>query len=485
MRLSPKTANTPYDRDKVTPGIVHIGVGAFFRAHAATYIDSLLDKDPTWGVIGVSMRRPDTRDALAPQGFCYTVAIRGPKGTDYRVVGSLLDILDANTQGAQIISTLCDPRIRIVSLTVTEKGYCHDPATGRIDPRHPDIRHDLDHPDAPVSVPGLLVRALELRGEAGVPPFTVLSCDNLPENGRTTAEVVAGFAALRDPSLEALVRSHVHFPSTMVDRIVPATTDADRAQVAEETGQEDAWPVVTEPFTQWVIEDDFPSGRPDFGGVGAQMVEDVTDYELMKLRMLNGSHSTLAYLGYLAGRETISDTMETPALKQLVRDMMLGEIAPTLPAALGDMTGYADELLTRFENPALRHRTWQIAMDGSQKLPQRLLGTIRDRIAEGQSFERLSLGVAAWMRYVTGVDEAGQPIDVRDPLADRLRGIYEQTGPDPEALTHRYLEIDEIFGQDLADNDVLRDAVSRHLASLFDSGAIATVTRGFAPTTNS
>ncbi len=480
MQLTERTARLPYDRANVIPGILHIGVGAFFRAHAATYIDSLLDNDPAWGVIGVSMRRPDTRDALGPQDFCYTVAIRGPNGTDYRVVGALLDILDANTQGAQIMSALCDPRIRIVSLTVTEKGYCHDPATGRIDPRHPDIRHDLDHPEDPVSVPGLLVRALELRRDAGVPPFTVLSCDNLPENGRTTAEVVAGFAALRDPMLEAFVRSDVHFPSTMVDRIVPATTDADRADVAEETGREDAWPVVTEPFTQWVVEDDFPTGRPDFARVGVEMVEDVTDYELMKLRMLNGSHSTLAYLGYLAGCETISDTMEILALKRLVRDMMLEEITPTLPASLGDMTEYANELIERFENPSLRHRTWQIAMDGSQKLPQRLLGTIRDRIARGQPIERLSLGVAAWMRYVTGVDEAGQPIDVRDPLSERLRSVYEQTGRDAEALAARLMEIEEIFGDDLRGSEALRGPVVRHLESLFARGAGATV-EGFDP----
>lgn len=477
MRLSSRSANLPYDRSRVTPGIVHIGVGAFFRAHAATYIDSLLGTDPQWGVIGVSMRRPDTHDALAPQDFCYTVAVRGPGGTEHRVVGSILDILDATADGATVMSALCDPRIRIVSLTVTEKGYCHDPATGRIDARHPDIRHDLNYPEAPISVPGLIVRALELRRADGVPPFTVLSCDNLPQNGHTTAEVMAGFAALRAPDLADFVRREVHFPSTMVDRIVPATTDADRARVWEETGREDAWPVVTEPFTQWVIEDNFPTGRPDFGSVGAEMVEDVTDYELMKLRMLNGSHSTLAYLGYLAGYETISDTMETPALKRLVREMMLEEIAPTLPASLGGMGGYADKLLERFENPSLRHRTWQIAMDGSQKLPQRLLGTIRDRVARGQSIERLSLGVAGWMRYVTGVDEAEKPIDVRDPLAEHLRGVFEQTGRDPVTLATRFLEIEEIFGGDGDTNEILLESVTRHLAHLFDVGAVETIKR--------
>lgn len=475
MRLAPDRVRFRYDRDSVTPGIVHIGVGAFFRAHAATYIDDILSTNPTWGVIGVSMRRSDTRDALAPQGHCYTVAVKGQSGVECRVVGSLLAILDATSQLDDVLAAMCDPGVRIVSLTVTEKGYCHDPATGRIDRDHPDIRHDLEFPEAPVSVPGLILRALELRRGLGVPPFTVLCCDNLPANGQTTARVVAGFAALRDPGLEAFVRNEVHFPSTMVDRIVPATTAADRALVLEETGLEDAWPVVTEPFTQWVIEDDFPTGRPDFGSVGARMVADVHDFELMKLRMLNGSHSTLAYLGYVAGYETISEAMEDSSLARLVREMMLEEIQDTLPASLGDLAPYAEQLLDRFANPELKHRTWQIAMDGSQKLPQRLLSTIRERLSNGRSIDRLALGVAAWMRYVTGTDEAGQPIDVRDPLAKRLRGVFEDAGWDAEELVKGYLSIGEVFSTDLPLSTEFKELLVRHLDSLIERGAIRTL----------
>ncbi|MEQ9037584.1 MAG: mannitol dehydrogenase family protein [Silicimonas sp.] len=475
MRLTRDRVRFRYDRDRVTPGIVHIGVGAFFRAHAATYIDDILAMDASWGVIGVSMRRTDTRDALAPQGFCYTVAVKGMSGTECRVIGALLSILDATTQRDDVLAAMCDPGVRIVSLTVTEKGYCHDPATGRIDRSHPDIRHDLEHPETPVSAPGLILRALELRRDRRLPPFTVLCCDNLPANGHTTASVVAGFAALRAPELEAYVRNEVHFPSTMVDRIVPATTDADRAQVLEVTGLEDAWPVVTESFTQWVIEDDFPTGRPDFRSVGARMVADVRDFELMKLRMLNGSHSTLAYLGYLAGYETISEAMEDAALARLVREMMIEEIRDTLPASLGDLVPYAGELLERFANPALKHRTWQIAMDGSQKLPQRLLSTIRDRLANGQPIDRLALGVAAWMRYVTGTDEAGQPIDVRDPLAERLRGVFEGVGWDAEKLVNGYLSVGEVFGSDLPQLKEFRGSLVRHLDSLIQRGVAGTL----------
>lgn len=477
QRLSLATLSTPlpYDRAKITPGMVHLGIGAFHRAHVAAYIDDILASDPSWGIIGASLRRPDTREALAPQNFLYTHVVRGPERTDVQVIGSLLDVLDAGTQRDALIAAMADSRIRIVSLTVTEKGYCHDPATGKLDPHHPDIVHDLAHPEEPVSAPGLLVRALELRRESGVPPFTVLCCDNLPANGETVARVVTGFAALRDKSLADHITQHVAFPSTMVDRIVPATTDEDRQQVTVSTGMEDAWPVVTEPFTQWVIEDNFCNGRPDFARVGVQMVSDVKPFEHMKLRMLNGSHSTLAYLGYLMGYDFVSQAIADPAMKALVSGLMTEEVMPTLPLGLGDVAAYRDALLQRFANPALKHRTWQIAMDGSQKLPQRLLGTIRDRLASGQPMQRLSLGVAAWMRYITGVDEKGAPIDVRDPLAGRLREIADQAGHNADELVRALLQVKEIFGDDLSQNRAFTSIVTRHLASLFVYGAKATV----------
>ena len=257
----------------------------------------------------------------------------------------------------------------------------------------------------------------------------------------------------------------------MVDRIVPATTDADRAAVAAITGLEDAWPIVTEPFTQWVIEDDFPQGRPAFEAVGAELVTDVEPYELMKLRMLNGSHSTLAYLGYLAGHQYVADAIADPAIRRLVHRLMSEEVMPTLPMPRADLEAYRDRLLERFANPALQHRTWQIAMDGSQKLPQRLLGTIGDRLAAGARVECLALGVAAWMRYVTGIDEAGQPIEVKDPHAARLRQIADAAGRDAGKLADGLLGVTEIFGADLPADARFRDAVTRHLSALFEKGA--------------
>jgi fructuronate reductase len=288
---------------------------------------------------------------------------------------------------------------------------------------------------------------------------------------------VTRFAALRSAELGAWLEAAVKFPSTMVDRIVPATAEADRGVVAAATGIEDAWPIMTEPFTQWVIEDDFGSGRPAFETVGAQLVDDVEDYELMKLRMLNGSHSTLAYLGYLSGYQYVAEAIADPGIRKLIHGLMSEEVMPTLPMARADLEIYRDALLARFANPALHHRTWQIAMDGSQKLPQRLLGTIRARLDAGGSFTRLALGVAAWMRYVTGVDEAGAPIDVRDPMAMRLRGIADAAGPNAARLARELLAVSEIFGTDLATNGAFSEEVATHLAALFADGAKAVVSR--------
>lgn len=453
---------------------MHLGVGAFCRAHLAAYVDEVLRNDPSWGIVGASLRRSVTRDALAPQDFLYTLAIRDGSGTSSRVIGSIIRILDAATQRRDLLAAMVDPRVRIVSLTVTEKGYCHDPATGELDPHHPYVLHDLAHPEAPVTMPGLVVRALELRRTAGMAPFTVLCCDNLPENGRTTARIVTGFARLRDNGLADYIAAEVAFPSTMVDRIVPATTEADRKLILDTTGMDDAWPVVTEPFTQWVIEDRFPRGRPALEMVGAELVADVRPFELMKLRMLNGSHSTIAYLGYLGGYEHVNEAMADPSLRTLIYEFMTDEVMSTLPGGLRDLAAYRDALLERFGNPALRHRTWQIAMDGSQKLPQRLLGTIRERLALGLPVRRAALGVAAWMRYVTGVDERGNTIDVRDPFASRLQSISKLSEGRPDRLVDGMLGIAEIFGEDLPRHGCFRAELVGHLAMLLRRGALET-----------
>ena len=465
-----------YDRSAVTTGIVHLGVGAFHRAHQAVYTDDILARDPRWGIVAASLRSPDTYDALDPQGGLYAVSVRSREGEALRVIGAIRRVIVAPRAVDDLLDALADPRTRIVTLTVTEKGYCHDPATGALNEKHPDVVHDLAYLRAPKSAPGFIVEALRRRRAAGVPPFTVLTCDNLPSNGRTVKRVLTRFAELVDPDFGRFVAEEVSCPSTMVDRIVPATGDDDRERIAGALGVADAWPVVTEPFTQWVIEDRFPQGRPAWEEAGAEFVTDVEPYEHMKLRLLNGSHSTLAYLGYLSGYETVADTMADPAFVRLVEGLMDEEVTPTLHMPPGaDLASYKRALVERFKNPALRHRTWQIAMDGSQKLPQRLLGTARDRLREGGSVDRLALGVAAWMRYVTGSDENGAPIDVRDPMAARLREIADRAGGSSERLAGGLFGVREIFGDDLPGDPRFTGAVTAALAQLYAKGAKRTV----------
>ena len=480
-RLPSQIRRPDYDRSHVKPGIVHLGIGAFHRAHQAVVIDDLLAGGATdWGIVGASLRNSETRDALAPQDGLYTVAVRSGTGTDHRVVGSVFDVEVARENPARLIARLANPATRIVSLTVTEKGYCHTPQTGDLDEHHPDIVHDLQNPGAPRSVAGFLVAALTRRRNSGTAPFTVLSCDNLSANGHTAGRIVAQFAALRSRSLAKWIEAEVAFPSTMVDRIVPETTDADRAAVSSELGMIDAWPVVTEPFTQWIVEDRFPAGRPDLAAAGVQLVSDVTPFEHMKLRLLNASHSALAYLGYLAGYETIAATMTDDRFAAFARQVM-EDAAPTLAMPVGtNLVAYSASLLQRFSNPALHHRTWQIAMDGSQKLPQRLLATMQDRLRRGLPIDTHALAVAGWMRYVTAKDEQGRAIDVRDPLAPKLAAIAEVAGPIAERLAPALLEVGSIFGA-LGTDPRMQSAVTAALARLYALGARQTV-QAFRPT---
>jgi fructuronate reductase len=483
MRLStPAFASVPasvrrpgYDRAKLTPGIVHLGLGAFARAHLCEFTDDALERDfGAWGVIGASLQRPDQRDRLKPQDGLYSFLKRAPAGPELRLIGCVLDVLVAPEDPAALIARLAAPETRIVSLTVTEKGYCHDPATGRLKADHPDIVHDLANPDAPRSAIGLLVAGLKARRAAGLGPFTALCCDNLPSNGHVLAGLVRDYAALCDDALASWIGAEGAFPATMVDRIVPATTEADIAEVEGLLGLHDAAPVIGEPFRQWAIEDVFAAGRPRWEDVGAQMVSEVAPFEFMKLRMLNGAHSSLAYLGYLAGHETVSDASNDPVFARYLAGLW-AEIIPAVPAPQGVvLPDYAKALLARFQNPAIRHRTWQIAMDGSQKLPQRLLGTIRERLKTGAPIDHLALGVAAWMRYVAGVDETGAAIDVRDPLAAEFARRAASAGRDAAALSRSLLAIVSIFGTDLPRDQRFAPIVETHLASLFAKGAKAT-----------
>lgn len=476
LAVLPATVRRPaYDRSRLTPGIVHLGLGAFARGHLAEYTEDALEKRfGAWGIVGASLQRPDQRDRMQPQAGLYTLLKRAPAGPELRIIGSVLEVLVASESPAALVARLAAPETRIVSLTVTEKGYCHDPATGRLKADHPDIVHDLANPATPRSAVGMLVAGLKARRDAGLGPFTALCCDNLPSNGHVLRGLVRDFAALVDDRLAAWIEANGTFPATMVDRIVPATTDADIAEVARLIGVEDAAPVVGEPFRQWAIEDVFADGRPDWDKVGAQMVSEVGPFEFMKLRMLNGAHSSLAYLGYLSGHETVAEASGDPVLARFLEGLW-AEITPTVPAPQGVVLGdYARALLARFQNPAIRHRTWQIAMDGSQKLPQRLLGTIRERLKAGAPIDHLALGVAAWMRYVTGTDEKGAEIDVRDPLAAELKRRTDAAGRDASALAGALTGIEAIFGTDLPGETRFTRPVTAHLASLFEKGAKAT-----------
>jgi fructuronate reductase len=377
------------------------------------------------------------------------------------------------------------PQTRIVGLTVTEKGYCHRPADGSLDVDHSDIRHDLAHPLAPRSAPGYLFAMLATRFAARAAAPVVLCCDNLPHNGRLLAGLCRSYAeAAGRHDLARWIEDTVRFPCTMVDRIVPATTDEDRAAVMRRYGVDDAGLVKAEPFSQWVIEAD-GHARGDARGhdpiaplteVGALLVADVGPFETMKLRLLNGAHSTLAYLGYLAGCETVDAAMRLPGMDGLIRHLHAREIAPTLrvPGDF-DLGRYRDDLRRRFANAALRHRTWQIAMDGSQKLPQRLLGTVADRLADGARIETLALAIAAWMRYVGGIDERGEAIDVRDPLAARLAMLSAAAQGDSAATVDALLGVHEVFAPDLAVDPRLREALARQYARLQTHGARAAV----------
>ncbi len=451
-------------------GIVHLGLGAFFRAHGALHVaEAMAASGGDWGILGASLQSPRIRDAIAPQGYAYTAVEAGPSGDRARIVEVINIVLVAPEDPQALIDAMANPAIRIVTLTVTEKGYCHNPATGALNLGHPDICHDLSN-SLPRSAPGFLVRALAVRRAQGLRPFTVLSCDNLPHNGAVARGVVLDLARALDPALAGWIGAEGRFPSTMVDRIVPATQPADLARASHLTSFYDAAPVIHEPFRQWVIEDDFvDNARPDFAAAGAQMVHEVAPFELMKLRMLNGTHSALAYLGYLAGHETIAETVADPVFAGFVQRLWTQEIIPTLtPPPATDLTAYATTLLVRYQNPAIRHRTWQIAMDGSQKLPQRILATL----AAGRPSPGLCLAVAAWMRYVGGTDEHGQPIDVRDPIATDLRRLCD-AAPTAADRVAALLSLRSIFAPDIAAR--LAAPVTAAYTSLATIGARAAV----------
>lgn len=455
-----------YDRAGLAIGMAHVGVGAFHRCHQAEFTDDALEAEfGPWGVIGINLRPPRLGPMLGAQDGLYSRALRQDGAVDFRIIGCLGAVVDAEQEHERALAALASPAIGIATLTVTEKAYCHHPATGRLDEDHPDIVRDLAA-GVPCSLPGVLVAALDRRRRENSGGMTLVSCDNIPANGRVLAGVVTRFAALRCPDLVAWIADHVRFPSTMVDRIVPAATAADRAAAAAALGLEDAAAVVGEPFRQWVIEDDFAGPRPRWEAAGAELVADVTDHELVKMRVLNGAQTTLCYLGALTGLENSCDDVRDPDIARFVRRMLLRETVPGLPTGSGiDAGAYVERSFARLANTAIRHGNHQIATDGSQKIVQRLLNPIRGCIARGAGYELLAAAVAAWMAYLlAGSPRFGARWTPADPWAEAVRRIADETGPDAARLTARIVALEPIFATDLPADAAFCRTVARHLA---------------------
>ncbi|WP_434991176.1 mannitol dehydrogenase family protein [Xanthomonas melonis] len=430
-----------YDPKHTTIGIVHLGAGAFHRAHQAVYIDDLLAHDPSWAICAVSLHNPSVRDALRPQDGLYTLALLD-EHPQLRIIGAIRQVLCAADEQAAVLARLADPTVRLVTLTITEKGYCL--AGDTLDLTHPDIGHDIAHPGTPRSAIGYLVAGLHQRRQQGIAPFTVLSCDNLPDNGSLLRRAVLQLAEQHDPALAGWIEQHVSFPRSMVDSITPATDDALRANVQAQTRLLDAWPIQRERYSQWVIEDDFCNGRPDLARVGVVLSDDIAGYARAKLRLLNAPHSALAYLGSLLGLETVAEAMRHQPLAAFVQTLMREDIAPTLQPMPGfDAQQYSDAILARFRNPAIRHLLAQIAWDGSQKIPVRLLSAIGDALAAGRRIDRLCVPVAAWLQFVR--KQTANGVALVDPLSKVFSSILCSTTGEASHDIAAFLTVDPVF----------------------------------------
>lgn len=468
-------AGPAYDRASLTPGFLHVGVGNFHRAHMAVYLDRLfaLGLDHDWAICGAGVRPGDAvmRERLKAQDWLSTVIELDPEGLHAQVVGSMVDYVPVDA--AQTIARMADPTIRIVSLTVTEGGYYVDAKTGGFNGAHPDMVQDAAHPEAPVSVFGMMLAALAARRAAGVAPFTVMSCDNLPENGHVVGRTLVGLARLSDAAFADWVATNVAFPNSMVDCISPATSDRERQIVADQFGLIDAAPVPCEPFRQWVLEENFPQGRPALEKVGAEFVADVGKYELMKLRILNGGHAAIAYPSALLGHHFVHDAMADPLISGWLRAVEEREIVPTLTPIPGvDYAAYLDKIVERFSNPRVGDTIPRLCLDGSNRQPKFILPTLGDALAAGMATGGLALEVALWCRYCAGTDEAGNDIPPNDDMAEELKRRALAARDDPAA----FIGQSDIFG-DLGTRPVFADAFAAHLAALWSDGVQAVLTK--------
>ncbi len=473
--LAPEVAVPAYDRSAVTVGVVHLGVGGFHRAHQAMYLDTLMNAGTAldWGICGVGVLPSDRAMAqvLAEQDHLYTLVVKHPDGTlEPRVIGSVVDYLLAPDDPDAVVERMADPATRIVSLTVTEGGYNIHAVTHEFDAANPDVQHDLAPGTLPRTTFGLVVAALVRRRERGIEPFAIVSCDNIQGNGDVARRSFSAFATLLDPELGSWLGEHVAFPNSMVDRITPVTTDDDRAELARRFDVQDGWPVVCEPFTQWVLEDSF-APRPTLQEAGVQLVQDVEPYELMKLRLLNASHQALCYLGHLAGYRLVHDVCRDPLFARFLLAYMDREATPTLEPVPGiDLGAYKPGLVERFSNDQVRDTVARLCAESSDRIPKWLLPVIRHNLDHGGEIALSVAVVAGWARYSEGVDEQGAAIDVVDRLRPRLAASAAAQADDPLA----FVRDRELFG-DLVDDERFTSCYLAILDSLHRKGARQTL----------
>ncbi|TKT82697.1 mannitol dehydrogenase family protein [Aquamicrobium sp. LC103] len=474
--LPGRVARPSYDRSALTPGIVHFGIGNFHRAHQAVYLDELFEAglDRDWAIVGAGVLPSDAagREKLAAQDWLTTVVEQDSGHMEARVTGAMIGYVDPADRRA-IVAALADPSIRIVSLTITEGGYFIDPASGRFDPAHPDMARDAADMATPGTVFGLVLAGLMRRRQAGIAPFTVMSCDNIPGNGHVTRDAVVGLAGLFDAELAKWVRDEVAFPNSMVDRITPATTERERAILSERYGVEDDWPVFCEPFRQWVLEDHFPTGRPALEKAGVTFVEDVAPYELMKIRILNGGHAAIAYPAALMDIHFVHEAMEEPLIRGFLAKLEREEIIPVVPPVPGvDLDDYFRLIERRFSNPKIGDTIARLCQDGSNRQPKFILPTAADRLKAGADVTGLSLVSALWCRYCAGTSDSGREIPPNDASAARLKEAALRARENPGA----FLSMADIFG-DTGRSEVYSAVFSRNLKSIWEIGARAVLER--------
>lgn len=476
--LPPVLATPQYDRSALRTGIVHFGVGGFHRAHQAMYLDRLMHQGTAmdWAICGVGVLAHDAKMAqvMKDQDCLYTLVLKHPDGSrEASVIGSMTEYLFAPEDPEKVLAKLASPHIRIVSLTVTEGGYNFHHVSGEFDADNPEVQHDLRNAAAPKTTFGFIVEALARRRERGIAPFTVMSCDNIQGNGDVAKKMFTAFAELKDSELAAWIRTEVPFPNSMVDRITPVTTAEDRASIAEEFGVDDEWPVVCEPFEQWVLEDHFATGRPPLQAAGVQLVDDVEPYELMKLRLLNASHQAIGYLGYLAGYRYAHEVCQDPEFVEFLRGYMDREATPTLAPVPGiDLPQYKQTLISRFSNEYVRDTLARLCAESSDRIPKWLVPVIRINLTQGGEIGRSAAVVAAWARYAEGIDEQGEPIEIVDRLKNSMMAAAARQREDELA----FLAQRDVFG-DLVDDARFVAAYRTALNSLHEHGARATVRR--------